>query len=331
VRIEFSFLIKLIMFLAVVTAHNIIIIHNHLIRFPDIGFFVSPIPLHIAAMVILYGHINKSMRLRKSMVIQDIWMALDVLPRMRWRWQRKDINGEHPLIANLAERVLEINLRDIVPSGDQMLLSELDWDSHASLMSPSMAVHKQEQMTPVITNAQFPSHGTNYGQSIRGSAPSNGHGNGMINNHQLDNKQPLMEVPSGLFYPFFPERKLVPNRNDHPQDFSEMLAAAGAQAGGPYGHDSYIGEDDVAGVQMWMPQASYIYPGDAFGFLTIANRMVKGERCTPSHQLEAGSSMFSVTNCERSTLFSSTQASYFLGSYICRIHSAFLFIRTCGF
>ncbi|KIM89520.1 hypothetical protein PILCRDRAFT_227592 [Piloderma croceum F 1598] len=236
---------------AVVTAHNIIIIHNHLIRFPDIGFFVSPIPLHIAAMVILYGHINKSMRLRKSMVIQDIWMALDVLPRMRWRWQRKDINGEHPLIANLAERVLEINLRDVVPSGDQMLLSELDWDSNASLMSPSMAVHKQEQMTPVIANAQFPSHGTNYGQSIRGSAPSNGHGNGMINNHQLDNKQPLMEVPSGLFYPFFPERKLVPNRNDHSQDFSEMLAVAGAQAGGPYGHDSYIGEDDV---QMWMPQ-----------------------------------------------------------------------------
>lgn len=58
--------------------------------------------------------------------------------------------------------------------------------------------------------------------------------------------------------------------------------------------------------------------------------MVKGKRCTLFHRLEAGSSMFSVTNCERSTFFSSTHTSYFLGSYIC-IHSAFLFLRTCGF
>lgn len=62
----------MIFYIAVVTANNIIIIHNHLIRFPDIGFFVSPIPLHIAAMVILYGHINKSMRLHKNVVVQDI-------------------------------------------------------------------------------------------------------------------------------------------------------------------------------------------------------------------------------------------------------------------
>lgn len=246
--------------LAVVTAHNVIIIHNHLIRFPDIGFFVSPIPLHIAAMVILYGHINKSVPLPKSVVVQDIWMALDVLPRMRWRWQRKDINGEHPLIANLAERVLEVNLRDAVPSNEQMLLSEQDWDSDASLMSPAMAVHKQEQMTPVIANAQFPTHGTTYAQSIRGPVTSNDSRSGLWNDNQSDNKQPLMEVPSGLFYPFFPERKLIPNRNGPPQDFSEMLAAAGAQAGGPYGQDTYALEEDAAvshpGVQMWMPSVS---------------------------------------------------------------------------
>jgi hypothetical protein len=249
----------MIFYIAVVTAHNIIIIHNHLIRFPDIGFFVSPIPLHIAAMVILYGHINKSMRLHKNVVVQDIWMALDVLPRMRWRWQRKDTNGEHPLIANLAERVLEVNLREVVPSGDQMLLPEQDWDSDASLMSPSMATNKQEQMTPVMADAQFPAHGTNYAQSTRGPAPSNGPRNGSRHDNHSDNK-PLMEVPSGLFYPFFPERKLAPVRNGPPQDFSEMLAAAGAQAGGPYGQDSYAMDDDVAvshsGVQMWMPSVS---------------------------------------------------------------------------
>lgn len=189
-------------------------------------------------------------------------MALDVLPRMRWRWERKDINGEHPLIANLAERVLEISLHDVVPSGDQMLLSEQDWDSNTSLMSPSMAGHKQEQMTPVMTNAQFSSHGTTFGQSGRGSNASS---NGSRNDTQLDSKQPLMEVPSGLFYPFFPERKLIPNRGGAPQDFSEMLAAAGAQAGGPYGQDPYTLEDDaVVSQPMWIPpnvhQRGVLYP-----------------------------------------------------------------------
>jgi hypothetical protein len=231
-------------------------------------------------MVILYGHINKSMRLHKSVVVQDIWMALDVLPRMRWRWQRKDINGEHPLIANLAERVLEVNLRDVVPSSDQMLLSEQDWDIDASLMSPSLAVHKQEQMTPVIANAQFPAHGATYAQSIRGPTR---------NDNLSDSKQPLMEVPSGLFYPFFPERKLVPNRNGPPQDFSEMLAAAGAQAGGPYGQDTYVLEDDATashpGVQMWMSSVSYDRPDGSLWFLMVNSRTAKGEWRTLSHRL----------------------------------------------
>jgi hypothetical protein len=207
-------------------------------------------------MVILYGYINKSMRLPKSMVIQDIWMALDVLPHMRWRWQRKDINGEHPLIANLAERVLEINLRNVVPSGDQILLSERDWDD---LMSPSKPARKQEPMTPVIANTQFPPHGTNFGQNMPGST-SNGPALAMGHDMQADNKQPLMEVPSGLFYPFFPERKLVPNHNGPPQNYSEMLAIAGAHAGGPYAHDSYFMEDDPS-VQVWMPPVSRDCPG----------------------------------------------------------------------
>jgi hypothetical protein len=71
-----------------------------------------------------------------------------------------------------------------------------------------------------------------------------------------------MEVPSGLFYPFFPERKVVANRSGPPQDFSEMLAVAGAQAGGPYGQDSYgMDEEDAvvshSGVPIWMPAVSF--------------------------------------------------------------------------
>lgn len=251
---------KSMFLLAVVTAHNIIIIHNHLIRFPDIGFFVSPIPLHIAAMVILYGHMSHSKRLPKEVVIQDIWMALDVLPRMRWRWERKDVNGEHPLIANLAERVLDINLREVVPSGDHiMLLSEQDWDSDASLMSPSMAVQKQEQMTPVMPNTPFPIH-----EYPHNRVPlANDAMNRLGNDTPPDGKQQLMEVPPGLFYPFFPERKVSGGRNGPPHDFNELLAAVGAQPGGSYLPDPYITEEDASAthsrIQMWIPPVSLRY------------------------------------------------------------------------
>ncbi|KAF8876723.1 hypothetical protein BD779DRAFT_1613239 [Infundibulicybe gibba] len=86
---------------AIITSHNTIIVHNQLIRFPDIAFFTSPIPLHIAAMVILYGHMSKCDKLPRHTALEDVWLALDMLPRFRWRWERKDFNGGHPLIAKL--------------------------------------------------------------------------------------------------------------------------------------------------------------------------------------------------------------------------------------
>lgn len=205
--------------------------HNHLIRFPDIGFFVSPIPLHIAAMVILYGYMSKSGGLEKSVVVQDIWMALDVLPRMRWRWQRKDVNGEHPLITNLAEKVLEINLRDVVPSGDHMLISEHDWDSEVPV-PPMGGPAKQEHGTPVMNNASsFPAKGGYSAHTSRGALM------GGLRVAEPESKQQLLELPSNLFYPFFPERKV-----DHrAQDFNQLLAAANAQSGG---YDGYSLEEE---------------------------------------------------------------------------------------
>lgn len=225
---------------AVTTAHNIIIIHNHLIRFPDIGFFVSPIPLHIAAMVILYGYMSQSGSLDKAIVVQDIWMALDVLPRMRWRWQRKDVNGEHPLIANLAEQVLDLHLRDVVPSGDAMLISEQDWDTEV-LGGP---VAKHEPSTPVMTsaNTSFPPGSGPYSQ-----VPMNGLG------QRRDSKQTLPDLPSNLFYPFFPERKI----NSRGHDFNELLAAASQQTN-EYEYGNGI-DDDGTGVPH--PQATWMAPG----------------------------------------------------------------------
>lgn len=135
---------------AIVTSHNIIIVHNQLIRFPDIAFFVSPIPLHIAAMVILYGHMSHSDRLSRQEMIEDVWMALDMLPRLRWRWERKDLNGGHPLIAKLAEKVLNVNLRTVGPTKDPVLLSELDWetDSPGMVSSPALGAQPQLRVHP---------------------------------------------------------------------------------------------------------------------------------------------------------------------------------------
>ncbi|TFY56393.1 hypothetical protein EVG20_g8937, partial [Dentipellis fragilis] len=114
---------------AIIVSHNIIVVHNQLIRFPDIAFFVSPIPLHIAAMVILYGHMSRCESLPRQVALEDVWMALDMLPSFRWRWERKDLNGGHPLIAKLAEKVLDVNLHQAGPTSHPTLLCEMDWET----------------------------------------------------------------------------------------------------------------------------------------------------------------------------------------------------------
>jgi hypothetical protein len=137
--------------IAIVTSHNIIIVHNQLIRFPDIAFFVSPIPLHIAAMVILYGHMSHCERLSRQVMIEDVWMALGMLPRFRWRWERKDLNGGHPLTSKLAEKVLNVNLRTVGPTKNPVLLSELDWGTDSPGVLSSPAFSGQQQLRALIT------------------------------------------------------------------------------------------------------------------------------------------------------------------------------------
>ncbi|KAJ3788059.1 fungal-specific transcription factor domain-containing protein [Lentinula aff. detonsa] len=112
---------------AIIQAHNVIAIHTVLVRYPEVGFFTSPIPLQIAAMVILYGRVSecdegipglndrdgidredgRSSAVR--ILMEDIWLALDMLPRFRWRWETGSgsSGGTNPLIAKLAEEVME--------------------------------------------------------------------------------------------------------------------------------------------------------------------------------------------------------------------------------
>lgn len=261
---------------AIVTSHNIIVVHNQLIRFPDIAFFVSPIPLHIAAMVILYGHMSKCDRLSRQIAVEDVWMALDMLPRFRWRWERKDMTGGHPLIAKLAETVLEVNLHQVGPPSHPFLLSEQDWESDSGILSPtssSGSVHgsQSQHSPPKVSHTTF---------SGPGYAPPSG-GNDGAHSHTPPGKmgpstppdKKLADMNPNLFYPFYMDgnQQSIGNNGQGNTvnangDVNELLAAASAavQPMGSYGgqtHDAYMLEEKDSGNmahggQMWMNMAN---------------------------------------------------------------------------
>ncbi|KIK62367.1 hypothetical protein GYMLUDRAFT_41790 [Collybiopsis luxurians FD-317 M1] len=114
---------------AIVQAHNVIAIHTVLVRFPEVGFFTSAVPLHIAAMVILYGRMSKcdegipglsdgegseSGSNAVRILMEDVWLALDMLPKFRWRWETGSGTnaGTNPLIAKLAQKVMEASFSE---------------------------------------------------------------------------------------------------------------------------------------------------------------------------------------------------------------------------
>ena len=252
--------------LAIVTSHNVIIVHNQLIRFPDIAFFVSPIPLHIAAMVILYGHMSHCERLPRQVMIEDVWLALDMLPRFRWRWERKDLNGGHPLLFKLAEKVLNVDLHSVVPPKDTILLPELDWESENIILgsmsaSPCQVHLQQQQKTPTLAHPSYPEGNVVYGPRTASQSTTPVKSlSGQVSPVVMGEK--LADVPPGLFYPFFPENlasvnSQIPgnengNTNNENGDYSQLLAAAAAQPNGSHGtygcqpsQDSYMLEEIV--------------------------------------------------------------------------------------
>ncbi|KAG5717034.1 hypothetical protein E4T56_gene20991 [Termitomyces sp. T112] len=253
---------------AIVTSHNMIIIHNQLIKFPDIAFFTSPIPLHIAAMVILYGHMSKCDTLPRSIALEDVWLALDMLPRFRWRWERKDLNGGHPLIAKLAERVMEVDLASVGPISHPALLSEPKWEEEPS------SGPKSQQTTPIMDHAAYSNgNGNGGGNVIFSPATMKGNSTRSSGESTPPDGQQLVEVPMHLFYPFYPETSasftVPPNSAGsagQPRDYTQLLAAAAQGPPASYGcqgsQDSYMSEerdpDSVSGqhVMVWMDAVS---------------------------------------------------------------------------
>ncbi|KAF7312155.1 Zn(2)-C6 fungal-type domain-containing protein [Mycena indigotica] len=226
---------------AIVTAHNVIIFHSQLIRFPDIGFFTSPIPLHIAAMVILYGQMSNCDRLDRQTAIDDLWLALDMLPRFRWRWERKDLNGGHPLIFKLASSVMGVDLHTVKPTTQPVLLAEPDWDEDSGLPSPmSLSQHT----SPAPSHAYPPKPPYSHQRApVHDSTPTDG-----------ASGKHLVDIPTGLFYPFYPEENsnpaappTGPNTIKEPS-YNHILAAAATHGqhgsyAGQGSYDTYISEE----------------------------------------------------------------------------------------
>lgn len=252
------------LFLAIIASHNVIIVHHQLIRFPDIAFFTSPIPLHLAAMVILYGHISKVECLPPVVALEDIWMALDMLPRFRWRWERKDVKGAHPLIAKLAEHVMGVDLQTVKPSSAHppVLICEPDWEE------PTSPSQKSQHGTPVLSAAPPYTPGN--------GGPVFHHPNGPINRSSSGGSTPpdkhLAEIPQGLFYPFYPEASVPAmavatqagggTSSTKQQDFKKlMLAAASVPQNGYAQEVTYISEEKdrsghSASASTWMAVVS---------------------------------------------------------------------------
>ena len=250
-----------------------IIIHNQLIKFPDIAFFTSPIPLHIAAMVILYGHMSKCDTLPRSVALEDVWLALDMLPRFRWRWERKDLNGGHPLIAKLAERVMEVDLASMSPITHPALLSEPKWEEEP----PSAP--KSQQTTPTMASMSMiwtnGTGGSNNAGAVAFTTP--GKGNDTTNSGEsTPSSEQLVDVPMHLFYPFYPETSasftVPPNTAvgaGQPRDYTQLLAAAAQGPPASYGcqgsQDSYMSEERDPGPgadqqrRVWMDAVSLIH------------------------------------------------------------------------
>lgn len=123
---------------AIRTSHNVIIMHAILTNIPDIGFFVSPLPLHLAAITIIYGQSCGFTTLSYETGYEDVQSALHITPALRWTWERKDASGGvSPITLELANRVFKRkpSMSDR-PKQLSDFLPEVDWNDDNINLAP---------------------------------------------------------------------------------------------------------------------------------------------------------------------------------------------------
>jgi len=135
-----------------------------------------------------------------------------MLPSFRWRWERKELNNGHPLIATLAEKVfgvIGVSLCQAGSSSHPVVMPEVDLDLEGT--SSPIATHTTAS-TPSLSNTY--THGASGMSAFPGSplvepalpTTSRAHvpgGSGGSTNDPMESK--LVEVPVNLFYPFYPD------------------------------------------------------------------------------------------------------------------------------
>jgi hypothetical protein len=222
-------------------------------------------------MVILYGQTSKCECLPKNTALEDIWLALDMLPRFRWRWERKDANGGHPLIAKVAERVLEADLQTLHPESvtNLILLPEPAWEDYVS--SPSVVCHPPAPAVPYEASRPVQSNG-HQNPSVYGPRPrpvDNGVSSDVTKGDITPPEKSMATFPTPLFYPFYPEAALPANQgggtsNTSPgAGYQEYLNVAAKTQDGLYAnhsaHDTFI--DDTQHRAQQQQQGMNIWPG----------------------------------------------------------------------
>lgn len=121
-----------ILYPAVITAHNVLSVQAHLTTFPESNFFISPIPVQVAAMIILFAAISKVETLAWGLAKEDILTALKLSQPRRSLPIPPHLpsSGVHALIHKLAVKVYGAAIDTSAGSGPlppPMLIDEMYW------------------------------------------------------------------------------------------------------------------------------------------------------------------------------------------------------------
>ena len=117
-------------------AHNVLAMHAQLSIYPETTFFVSPIPICIASIIIMFA-VNSSVEtLAWGLSKEDVHLSLKLYPLFRWRWLRRENTGVSPLIGRLAEKVFSYKFPvETGPFPPPILLDEMYWLTTEALRS----------------------------------------------------------------------------------------------------------------------------------------------------------------------------------------------------
>lgn len=193
-------------------------------------------------MVILYGQMSNCQRISREMAIEDIWYALDMLPRFRWRWERRDMNGGHPLLEKLSEKVLNINLAEVKASGTPVLIPEEDWEASSPTAGP---------MSPAPSRLSPHQARASYSPYVHTD----------VNGNKV-----LAEVPAGWFWPMDPQNPapLPVSEHKNPHDTISFNPPIGTIGCDPAPENFMLEEKDPkvekSHVQAQIQRVSSIFP-----------------------------------------------------------------------